>query len=128
MQSTLFRCLTLLSLVFTCPLLADEEVAPPRDAGAWQGLVMIAIAFAFFYFILWRPEQKRRKEMEGKRDALQKGDRVAASGIVGTVVRVQEQTVIVRMHDGSQIEFLKAAINDVTPANAEDAKKSDASS
>jgi len=115
----------LFSLLPAVALLAEEEMAPPRDSGAWQGLVMIAIAFAFFYFILWRPEQKRRREMELKRSALQKGDRVTAMGIIGTVVRVQEHTVILKMHDGSKLEFLKAAISEVAPGGGaeEDNKK-----
>lgn len=120
------RFFTVASMLPTFALMAEEEFAPPRDNGAWQGLVMIAIAFAFFYFILWRPEQKRRREMEQKRDALQKGDRVTAMGIVGTIVRVQEHTVIVKMFDGSKLEFLKAAISEVSPGgSSEDGKKSD---
>lgn len=87
---------------------------PPRDQ-LWQTLSMILIALVFFYFILWRPEQKRRKIMDDLRGSLKKGDRVTAMGIVGTVVKVQDQTVIVKMFDGSKIEFLKGAITDVTP-------------
>lgn len=124
MKMRLVSLLSCLALVPGFMLFADEEIAPPRDGGAWQGLVMIAIAFAFFYFILWRPEQKRRKELEAKRSALQKGDRVTAMGIIGTVVRIGETTVILKMHDGSQLEFLKAAINEVAPeAEPEKAEK-----
>lgn len=53
--------------------------------------------------------------MDDLRGSLKKGDRVTAMGIVGTVVKVQDQTVIVKMFDGSKIEFLKGAITDVTP-------------
>jgi preprotein translocase subunit YajC len=45
-------------------LFAQEADAPPRDQGIFQTLVMIGIAMVFFYFILWRPEQKRRKMLE----------------------------------------------------------------
>ena len=76
-------------------------------------LMMLGVACLFFYVIMWRPEQKRRKEMEDKRNNLKKGDRVTAMGIIGTVHRVQEHTVILKMYDDSKIEFLKAAINDV---------------
>jgi len=72
---------------------------------------------------MWRPEQKRRKQMDELRNALKKGDRVTAMGIIGTVVKVKEETVILEMYDGSKVEFLKAAINDVSPASEEDAKK-----
>ncbi len=106
-----------LSFVFlfsaSLPLLAEEEEAVRSAGSFWQTLIMIAIAIVFFYFILWRPEQKRRKSMEQKRSAMKKGDKVTAMGIVGTIDRVKEQTVIVKMVDGSKIEFVKAAITEV---------------
>jgi preprotein translocase subunit YajC len=97
----------------------------PRDQGMTQTFVMIAIALIFFYLILWRPEQKRRKAIEEQRSALKKGDRVTAMGIVGTIVRIEDNTVILKMYDGSKIEMLKAAITDVIAATEEEAKKAD---
>lgn len=38
-----------------------EETAAPPDQSLWQTFIMIGVALAFFYLILWRPEQKRRK-------------------------------------------------------------------
>lgn len=94
---------------------AIAEEMPAREQGLWQTLTMVAIAMAFFYFVLWRPEQKRRKVMEEQRSALKKGDRVTAMGVIGTIVRVQENTVILKMYDGSKLEFLKGAITEVLP-------------
>jgi len=74
---------------------------------------MILVALLFFYFILWRPEQKRRKAIETKRSGMKKGDRVTAMGIIGTVHNVSDQTVILKMHDGAKLEFLKQAITEV---------------
>lgn len=111
------KFLSALVLFFmTAPLLAaEEEQATRRQSSFWQTLIMIAIAIVFFYFILWRPEQRRRKEMEKKRGSMKKGDKVTAMGIVGTIDRIKEQTVIVKMVDGAKIEFLKAAISEVKP-------------
>lgn len=105
------------------PLLAQEE-EPVRNSGSfWQTLIMIAIAIVFFYFILWRPEQKRRKAMDQKRSSMKKGDKVTAMGIVGTIERVKDQTVIVKMVDNSKIEFVKAAITEVKPASEVEEKE-----
>ena len=93
----------------------DEVPMPPPDQGMWQTLVLIGIAFVFFYIILWRPEQKRRKELEQSRDQMKKGDTVTAMGIIGTVSKIKEHTVILKMVDGSKIEFIKAAISEVQP-------------
>ena len=97
------------------PLLAEEEEVARKSGSLWQTLIMIGIAIVFFYFILWRPEQKRRKSMEQKRGAMKKGDQVTAMGIVGTLDRIKEQTVIIKMVDGAKIEFIKGAISEVRP-------------
>ena len=94
-------------------ILAQATESP--TGGLSQTLIMILIAFAFFYLILWRPEQKRRKTMEKLRTGMKKGDRATAMGIIGIIERVQDQTVILKMVDGSKIEMLKAAITDVQP-------------
>jgi len=98
---------------------AQAPAAREGGGGLFQTVIMIAIALVFFYFILWRPEQKRRKTMEKQRSSLKKGDRVTAMGIIGTVVNVQDNTIILKMYDGAKIEVLKAAITDVQAA-AED--------
>lgn len=109
-------------------LLANSEplpIPPPDTLTQWQPLFMIGIALLFFYFILLRPEQKRRKEMESKRGALRKGDRVTAMGIIGTVSKVTDTTVVLKMIDGSKIEFVKAAITEVLPESEETIKESE---
>lgn len=103
----------------------DNDMPPPRDQGQWMSLLLIALAFVLIYLMMWRPEQKRRKALEEQRSTLKKGDRVTAMGIVGTVLRVQENTVILKMYDGSKIEVLKMAINDVISGTEEDAKKAE---
>lgn len=106
-----------LQMVFSSSLLMADEAAPaaPPDQGFKQMIIMFLIIAFFFYFMLVRPEQKRRKAVEKQRSALTKGDRVIAVGIIGTVVKVLEGSVILKMYDGAKIEVLKAAISDVTP-------------
>lgn len=97
---------------------ADESPAQAaRDGGMSQTLIMIGVALVFFYFILWRPEQKRRKAAETQRNSMKVGDKVTAMGIIGSIAKIQENTVIVKMYDGSKIEILKAAITDVQPGS-----------
>ncbi len=113
-----YSFLTALFLFLSTGLFAEEAppmppVAPSRDQGFGQTMLMLGIAAAFFYLILWRPEQKRRKEMDEMRDSLKKGDRVTAMGIIGTVSRVSENTVVLRMVDGAKVEFLRSAITDI---------------
>ena len=105
-----------------------QEAAPAAKNGMLSTLMMIALAVVFFYFILWRPEQKRRKSAEKMRSSLKKGDKITAMGIVGVVTKVQEHTVILRMIEGAKIEVLKAAITDVQPGTEEGEKGEGSSS
>ena len=102
--------------IISTALLADEVAAQGRQQSMWSTFMMIGIALLFFYLILWRPEQKRRKKMEQQRSTMSKGDRVTAMGIVGTLAKVNESTVILKMVDGAKIEVLKNAISDVQPS------------
>jgi len=104
-------------LFLTASLFAEEAAPQGRQQSMWQTLMMIGIALLFFYLILWRPEQKRRKKMNQLRSGMGKGDRVTAMGIIGTVVRIDEATVILKMVDGAKIEVLKNAISEVQPAS-----------
>ncbi|MFN4174796.1 MAG: preprotein translocase subunit YajC, partial [Parachlamydiaceae bacterium] len=64
-------------------------------------------------FILIRPAQKQRKQLESQQSALKVGDKVVAMGIVGTVSKIEADTVILKMVDGSKIEVVKRAITEV---------------
>ncbi|QXE26773.1 preprotein translocase subunit YajC [Chlamydia buteonis] len=109
MFSRLFTCF--LFLLSSSSLLADEDGSQVKSTFA-QPAVMLGIAILFFYFILWRPEQKRRKSMEKRKNELAKGDKVTAMGILGTIDEIREHTVILSVTSG-KIEILKAAISEI---------------
>ena len=113
-----------LSLGSSSLVFAEGAPASGASGGYVQTLIMIGVALVFFYFILWRPEQKRRKAQEAQRNAMKKGDRVTAMGIVGTIDKVQEKTVIVKMVDGAKVEFLKGAISDVQSGSSSESTSS----
>lgn len=100
-------------------LSADEGLSMPPQRTFWQVFTMLCLAAILFYFVIFRPEQTRRKEVEKQRSKMKPGDRVTAVGIIGTIAKIEEDTVILRMYDGSKIQVLKAAISEVVPA-AED--------
>jgi preprotein translocase subunit YajC len=110
------------ALLSSASLFAAEGGAP-ASGNMMQTGMMLLVALLFFYFILWRPEQKRRKKMEQQRSGLKKGDRVTAMGIVGTVARINETTLVLKMVEGAKIEVLKSAITEVQPGTEEDVKK-----
>lgn len=100
-------------------LLGDAATNSLQGNNMTRTLMFFGIVLVFFYLILWRPEQKRRKKMQSTRESLKPGDRVTAIGIVGEVAEIKEQTAILKMVDGSKIEVLKQAITDVVSQSQE---------
>ncbi|CCB91752.1 UPF0092 membrane protein CPn_0884/CP_0982/CPj0884/CpB0913 [Waddlia chondrophila 2032/99] len=115
--------LTAFLTVLTSSALFAQDGGTRPEPGMLQPIMMIAIAMAFFYFILWRPEQKRRKALEEQRSSLKKGDKVTVMGIIGHIDRDQGDTVILKMIDGNKIEVLKGAITDVVSASESENQK-----
>lgn len=74
-------------------------------------VIYIVLLVVAFYFLLIRPQQVRQRQVRELMAALSTGDRVITiGGVHGTVVRTEEMTVVLRMIDGSEIEFEKAAV------------------
>ena len=81
---------------------ATEVVAPEApQQQSWTFWVMIVAMVAVMYFFMWRPESKRRKEMQKFREGLKKGDKiVTAGGIYGVVKEIKETTLLIEV-DGN---------------------------
>jgi preprotein translocase subunit YajC len=91
--------------------------AAPAPQGGILGnpLIMMGLMIVMFYFLLIRPQQRQRKEQAARIAALQSGDKViTTAGIHGIVHNVREHTVVVKVAEGTMIEFDKAAIGNVT--------------
>ena len=89
---------------------------------------MLVVMVAVFYFMLIRPENKRKKEAEQQRSSLKVGDKITTiGGIVGTVVSIKDEKFVIETGaDQVRIELAKWALstNDSAVAAAqEEAKK-----
>ena len=103
---------------------ATPQAAPQPQGGFEQTFIMLALALVFFYFIMWRPEKKRRKEMEEKRSSLKKGDTiVTTSGIMGTVDRIKQDTIIIKLEDNAKMEIIKGALQDIVTQSPSKSKE-----
>lgn len=61
-------------------------------------LIMLGLMFLVMWLFMWRPEAKRRKQMQQFRDALKKGDKIiTAGGIYATVKEVKETTLLIEV-------------------------------
>ena len=80
------------------PAAAEATAAQPEPAGSGSFWIMILAMIAIMYFFMWRPESKRRKQMENFRNGLKKGDKViTAGGIYGTVKEVQPTSLLIEV-------------------------------
>ena len=86
---------------------------PDAMGGMGSTLFMLVIMIAVFYFMLIRPENKRKKEAEEMRSAVKKGDKITTiGGIVGTVVDVKEHNIVIETSaDQVRIELAKWALS-----------------
>ena len=75
------------------------EGAPVAAPGAdWSFWIMIVAMIAIMYFFMWRPEKKRRKQMEEFRSGLKAGDKViTAGGIYAVVKKVEETSLLIEV-------------------------------
>ena len=78
-----------------------------------SSIIMIVALFAIMYFMMIRPENKRKKKAQEMRDGLKKGDTITTiGGIIGTVVNVKEDKIVIETSaDQVRIEFAKWAIS-----------------
>ncbi len=81
------------------PVDATAEAAQQQPAGSgWTFWVMIIAMIGIMYFFMWRPESKRRKQMENFRKGIKKGDKIiTAGGIYGVVKEVQETSLLIEV-------------------------------
>ena len=99
--------------------------AAQAPGGQGSGSMMVQLAFfaaifAIFYFLLIRPQQKQKRERETMLSAVKPGDRVVmSSGLHGTVVKLSEHGVTLKVADQVRLEFDRTAIGRIVPASGE---------
>lgn len=108
--------------------LTDAAVDPTGGSQMVSTIIMLVLMVAVFYFMLIRPENKRKKEAEQLRSSLKVGDKITTiGGITGKVVSVKDETFVIETGaDQVRIELQKWALstNDTATAAAkEEAKK-----
>ena len=82
-------------------------------AGMPSMLLTLVLMLAVFYFMLIRPENKRKKEAEQMRSSVKNGDRITTiGGIIGTVVSVKDDKLVIETGaDQVRIEIAKWAMS-----------------
>ena len=89
------------------------EATMPMGGSMASTVIMLVIMFAIFYFMLIRPENKRKKEAEQMRNSVKVGDRITTiGGIMGVVVNVKDEKFVIETGaDQVRIELAKWALS-----------------
>jgi len=87
-------------------------------------LFLIIMIFVLFYFILYRPEKKRKQEREAMLKNLNRGDEViTAGGVYGKITALTDKTVTVEVAPNTR---LKVSRQHVSKAATENPARSEA--
>ena len=92
---------------------AGNGTGTPAQGGMMTTVIMLAVMFAIMYFMVIRPENKRKKEAEQLRSQLKVGDHITTiGGVMGTVVSVKDDEFVMETSaDQVRIELAKWAIS-----------------
>ena len=71
--------------------------------------------FLIMYLLLIRPQQRRQRELATMIAGLRKHDEVVtAGGVHGTIVQVNDDTIVLRVDDHVKLEVDKSAVTRLT--------------
>ena len=91
----------------------NDEISQPEPTfmqtyGMW---FLILGMIVVMYLFMWRPEQKRRKQMQEFRDNLKKGDKIiTAGGIYGVIKEVDGASLLIEVDSNVTLRIAKEMV------------------
>ncbi|MFC7531298.1 preprotein translocase subunit YajC [Actinoplanes sp. GCM10030250] len=87
------------------------KAAEPASGGNFSFLLILVLLFGFMYFVMIRPQQKRRREALEMQNSLGPGDEIVTiGGLHGTVVLADADQVTLEIAPDVQVRFARPAI------------------
>ena len=83
-----------------------QDAAPQQ--GNFMPLVMIIAMIAVFYFLMWRPQRKRQKELQKFQNSLSVGQKIITSGGIYGIVKDTkdgESFIVIEIANGVKVEI-----------------------
>lgn len=84
----------------------------PGSSNPILGFLPIILIFAIFYFLLFLPMQRQKKQQQKMIRELQKGATVLTNGgLIGVIDRVEDDTIVLRVKpDNVKLELARNAV------------------
>ena len=87
-------------------------------------LLLIVLLFGVMYFMMIRPQQKRRREAQSMQSSLGPGDDIVTiGGLHATVVSVDDDVVTLELAPGVTARFARPAIARVVTSRASEVEE-----
>lgn len=87
------------------------QAAGQNAGGGYSTIIMMVAIFVIFWLFMIRPQQKRQKELQQKRDALGINDRIVTSGgLYGVIKDVKQTELVVEIADGVRVRVDKGSV------------------
>ena len=101
--------------MFVTPAYAQAAAGGGGAFDLLTGIAPILILVVIFWFLIFRPQQKRLKEHQSMLGAIRRGDAIVTSGgIVGKVTKVQEnEDLEVEISQGVKVKLVRSMVQDV---------------
>ncbi len=94
---------------------AYANTAPAGPDPMFQILMLVGF-IAIFYFLLWRPQQKRAKEHKNLIENLAKGDEIATGGgLMGRITKVNDDRISMEIAENIEVQVQKQAVAILLP-------------
>ncbi|MBB3168218.1 preprotein translocase subunit YajC [Simiduia aestuariiviva] len=101
---------------FFIPEAMAQAQTAQTEANPMVTLLMFGGLFLFMYLFIIRPQRKRQKEHTELVGSLNKGDEVVlSSGMLGKIVKVDENYIVLETGNNIELKFQKVAVHAVLP-------------
>ena len=85
--------------------------AQAQQGSGWTSIIMMAAVVLIFWLFMIRPQQKRQKEVQRKREALSTGDRIVTpGGLYGTIRDIKETEFVVEIAEGVRVRVDRGSV------------------
>jgi preprotein translocase subunit YajC len=91
------------------------QVTSPASSNPILGFLPILLIFGIFYFLLFLPMQRQKKQQQKMLKELEAGLTVLTSGgVIGTIQKLDDDRLVLRVRpDGIKLEVARSAVTSV---------------
>lgn len=102
-------------------LFAQGTGATAQQPSLLASMLPLIVIIAIFYLIVIMPARKKQKQHQEKINTLSGGERIVTSGgIFGTVVRVMDDRLEIKVDKNTNLQIAKAAVSTILKADGEE--------